>query len=63
MSDKEVYRYDVKIVPRAEPNSDGRWVEVETTHKMHSFFQAHQEMRSLLPPDHFMVQYHRRIGL
>lgn len=57
-------RYRVKVVPKAEPNADGEWIEVEVKgpvaeHLGWNVMAATFEQAGALPETHFMVQVAR----
>lgn len=50
-------KYRLKIVSKAEPNADGRWIEVESAVSVlgRTWTHAERALRPLCPEDHFIT--------
>lgn len=57
-------RYRIKVVPHAEPNADGEWIEVEgppsvAGSTMWCVIEQAFRLGGCIPADHHMVSYER----
>lgn len=48
-----------RLVPKAEPNDDGEWQEVELRYMPRTWDEAEQMITPLIPETHFLVRYER----
>jgi hypothetical protein len=57
-------KYQAKIVPRAKPNEEGEWVEIEAPNLPYG--ARWREVSDLLSPhipaDHVLIAYRREVG-
>jgi hypothetical protein len=60
--EQQPMRFQIAIVPKADPNADSRWVDVVGDCPFDGWFPAGKVwayLNSLAPDDHFVVRYQR----